>query len=155
MSCTTTAVTGRKGKFQVGDVLVARTTQWSVNPKLATKTEWGDSDTAGYTARMPGRKDATFTAEGKFDDADEQYDLFQPGDKAVAVLWIRPAETDPVVITALYWDFPCAMNDDFNMSVNVDTQEVVGWTSAWGADGIYYYPGEEGATEHELPVDAS
>lgn len=155
MSCTTTAVTGRKGKFQVGTSLVARTTQWSVNPKLATKSEWGDSDTAGYTARMAGRKDATFSAEGKFDDADEQYDLFQPGDKAIAVLWIRIAETTPVVISALYWDFPCAMCDDFNMSVNIDSQEVIGWTSAWGTDGVYYYPGEEGATARTLPLEGS
>lgn len=155
MACTTTAVTGRTGKFVVGTSLVARTTQWAVNPKLATKSEWGDSDTAGFTARMAGRKDATFSADGKFDDEDEQYDLFQPGDKAIAVLYMRIPETTPVVIAGLYWDFPCAMCDDFNMAVNIETQEVIGWTSAWGADGIFYYPGEDGATARVLPLEGS
>ena len=143
MACSLTALTGRNGKFQVGSTIVARLSQWAVNPKLASKSEWGDSDTAGYTARMAGRKDATFSCDGKFDSASEQYDLFQPGDKAACVLWMN--------ITTLYWDFPCAMNDDFSMSLNVETEEVVGWTSAWGADGIFYYPGQAGATSNTYP----
>ena len=134
---TTTALTGRNGKFQVGSTTVARTTTWGVNPKLATKSEWGDSDTAGYTARMPGRRDATYTADGKYDTAAEQFDLFQPEDKAQCGLWMNAS--------ALYWAFPSAMCDDFSMQVNIDTEEVIGWSSSWGADGIFYRPGAEGA----------
>jgi len=29
--------------------------------------------------------------------------------------------------------------------VNIDTEEVIGWTSEWGADGKFYYPGESEA----------
>lgn len=145
MSCSTTVRTGRYGKFQVDDTLVARTTGWSVSPKLASASEWGDSDTAGYTARAAGRKDSTFTAEGKYDADDEQYDLFFIGDKLAAVLWMSSED-------ALYWDFPCAMCSDFSMSVNIDSQEVIGWQSSWGADGIFYYPGQTGATAHTLPA---
>jgi hypothetical protein len=141
-TATTTAVTGVAGRFTVGATSVARTTKWSVNPKLASKSEWGDSDTGGYTARTPGRKDATYSAEGKFDSTSEQWDLFQPGDKAACVLFMN---------TTLYWDFPCAMNDDFSLVVDVDTQEVIGWTSAWGADGIFYYPGQSGAGSRTYP----
>jgi len=144
MAGTTTALTGRNGKFVVGTSYVARTTQWSVNPKLASKSEWGDSDTAGYTARMAGRRDATFSAEGKYDTDSEQFDLFQPGDKAQVALWMDA--------TSLYWAFPCAMNDDFNLSVNIDTEEVEGWTSAWGADGIFYRPGQVDAPVYTLPA---
>ncbi len=137
-----TALTSRGGKFTVDDQLVARITGWEVNPKLASSSEWGDSDGQGFTNRMAGRKDATFTAEGKFDVNDEIFDLFQPEDIAIAVLWLD---------AATYWDFPRALNDDFNLTVDVDTEEVIGWTSAWGADGPYYYPGHPDANARALP----
>ena len=137
-------LTGRNGKFVVGTSLVARTTKWDVNPTLAGGSEWGDSDSAGYTNRTPGRKDATFTAEGKYDTSDEVFDLFQPEDVAIVVLWMDA--------TALYWDFPRALCNDFSMSIDIDTEEVIGWSSSWGADGIFYRPGEAGATARTLPA---
>lgn len=144
MPATNTTLVGKDGAHVVGSTQVARSTQWAVNPKLATKSEWGDSDTEGFTARQPGRKDATFTSEGKYDTSSEQFDLFQPGDKAISTLWMNR--------TTLYWDFPCAMNDDFSMTVNMDTQEVVGWTSAWGADGAYHRPGHADAAARTFPA---
>ena len=137
-------LTGRSGKFVVGTDLVARTTQWAVNPKLASSSAWGDSDGEGYTNRAPGRRDATFSAEGKYDTSDEIFDIFQPEDIAIAVLWMDA--------TNLYWDFPRAMCEDFNLTVNIDSEEVIGWTSNWGADGIFYYPGQSGATVRTLPA---
>jgi len=137
------SLTGRNGKFVVDDTLVARVTQWAVNPTLASSSEWGDSDSAGYTNRAAGRRDATFTAEGKFDTSDEVYDLFQPEDIAACVLWLDAS--------SLYWDFPRALCNDFNLTVNIDTEDVIGWTSNWGADGIFYRPGQSGATSRSLP----
>ena len=137
-------LTGRNGKFQVAASLVARTTQWAVNPKLASSSEWGDSDSAGYTNRAAGRKDATFNGEGKYDTEDEVFDLFMPGDNAVAVLWMNA--------TALYWDFPRALCSDFNLTINIDSEEVIGWQSNWGADGQFFYPGQSGATTRTLPT---
>jgi hypothetical protein len=139
-------LTGRNGKFFVDTVFVARTTQWAVNPKMATSSTWGDSDSCGYTNRAAGRKDATFTAEGKYDTTDEVYDIFMPGDILTAVLWMDN--------TSLYWDFPRALNEDFNMTVNIDTEEVIGWTSSWGADGIFYRPGDANATARTPDVGA-
>ena len=136
-------VTGRNGKFVVGTSLVSRCTQWDVNPTLATSNEWGDSDGAGFTNRSAGRKDATFNAEGKYDTTDEIFDLFQPGDIAIAVLWLDNL--------TLYWDFPRALCNDFNLVVNIDSEEVIGWTSSWGSDGRYFSPGESGATARVLP----
>ena len=135
--------TGRLGKFVVGTTQVARTTQWAVNPTLASKSEWGDSDSSGFTNRAAGRKDATFSAEGKYDTGTEVFDLFQPEDILIAVLWLDA--------TGLYWDFPRALCDDFNLTVDIDTEEVIGWTSGWGADGVFYYPGEASATVRVLP----
>lgn len=139
----TNTVTGRNGKFVVGAALVARTSQWQMTKTLATKSEWGDSDSAGFTNRAAGRKDATFTSEGKYDTSDEVFDLFQPEDIAIATLWMNN--------TTLYWDFPRALCDNFQLTVNVDTEEVIGWTSAWGADGVFHYPGEAGAAVRVLP----
>jgi hypothetical protein len=138
-----TALTGRLGKFVVEDTLVARATKFDINASMATKSEWGDSDSGGYTNRAAGRRDATFDSEGKYDTADEVFDLFEEGDIAEAVLWMND--------TSLYWTFPRALSLDFKMSVNIDTEEVIGWTSSWGADGIYYRPGQAGAPTHVLP----
>lgn len=137
-------LTGRNGEFVVNSARVARITGWEVNPTLATSSEWGDSDTNGFTARAPGRKDATFTSEGKFDTTDEVFDLFQPEDLAVATLWLDNA--------GLYWDFPRALCTDFNLSVDVDSEEVIGWSSSWGADGAYTFPGQAGAATRSLPA---
>ena len=138
-------LTGRNGKFVVGVTLVARITSWSVNPTLAGTAEWGDSDSGGYTNRAAGRIDGTFTAEGKFDTdiAHNAFNLFARGDVAIAVLWLDGA--------ALYYDFPRALCMDFNLTVDPDTEEVIAWTSSWGADGVYYYPGEVGATPRLMP----
>lgn len=139
----TTSLIGRYGKFVVGASRVARTKQWQVSPKLATSSEWGDSDSAGYTNRAPGRKDATFTAEGVYDTAVQSFTLFQPGDILKCVLWMDA--------TSLYWVFPRALNSEFQLTVNIDSEEVEAWSSSWGADGIFYYPGQSGASAETLP----
>ena len=126
-----TTLTGRNGLFKVSGTVVARTTQWAINPTLATSTEWGDSDSAGYTNRAPGRKDCTFTAEGKYDASDQNaYILFQPGDILAVILYLAGA-------VAPYYNFDRALCTDFNLTVNIDTEEVIGWTSSWGSDGSY------------------
>ena len=138
----TTAITGKDGEHVVGGTAIARMTQWNLTRTLASTAEWGDSDCNGYTARLAGRKDATFSSEGKFDTGAEVYDTFQPGDNASSVLWMT---------TTLYWDFPRSLCSDFNLVIDVDTEDVVGWTSSWGSDGVFYYPGQAGATSRSYP----
>lgn len=155
-------LTGRHGKHMVGSSLVARLTEWAVNPSLASSSEWGDSDSEGFTCRAPGRKGATFNTGGKYDTSDEVFDLFQPEDIAIGVLWLtdyRVTSGEQVLgsarsyaaFTDLYWDFPRALCNDFNLTVNIDSQEVIGWTSGWGNDGPFYRPGQSGATARTLP----
>ena len=136
-------LTGRNGKFAVAETAVARSTTWAVNPTLASSSEWGDSDSEGFTNRAAGRKDATFIAEGKYDLVTEQFDIFQPEDILQTTLWLD-GSTDNLG-DRLYYDFPRALCNDFNLTVDIDTEEVIGWTSAWGADGRFYKPGEVGA----------
>lgn len=121
-----------------------------MNPKLASTSEWGDSDSNGYTNRAPGRRDATFTAEGKYDYGLQTFSLFMPGDRVKSVLWINPALVSPQpVVPAAYWDFPFSLCSEFNMTVNMDSQEVIGWTSSWGADGIFYAPGQTANRDYQ------
>jgi hypothetical protein len=129
-----TALTGRFGKFRVGSTNVARVSEWEVSPSLAHKAEWGDSDSAGFTNRMGGRKDCKFSAQGKHDTAAPQYSLFAPGDIVAANLFMD-------IQSNLGWTFPRALCEDFKLVLNMDTEDVVGWTSAWGADGEYLPPG--------------
>jgi hypothetical protein len=137
------SLVGRGGRHVVETTLVSRLKTWAVNPKLATHSEWGDSDTAGFTARAEGRHDATFDTAGVYDTANEQFDLFQEGDILISTLWMN--------LTTLYWDFPRSLCMDFKLNVNIETEEVIGWDSSWGADGVYYRPGEAGAPARTLP----
>lgn len=131
-------LTGRNGKHQVGSSDIARSTSWAVNQALASSSEWGDSDSSGYTNRAAGRRDCTFSSEGKYDSTDEVFDLFVPGDNLASYLFLDKNN-------ALYWAFPRSLNSSFNLTVDIDTEQVIGWTSDWGADGIFYRPGEAGA----------
>ena len=139
-------LSGRRGMFMVNDYRIAKTTEWNVNPALAHTSEWGDSDSHGYTSRLPGRKDCKFSAQGKYDENDEVFDIFEPGDLADAALFMD---------TGLYWAFRESLNLDFKLAVNIDTEEVIGWTSDWGADGKYYYPGQSGATSYEISDESA
>ena len=138
-----TSVIGRNGKHVVGSSRVGRVKQWVVNRKLASESAWGDSDSNGFTNRAKGREDATFTSEGVYDTAVETFDLFKPGDITLSALWMNNVN--------LYWAFPRALNSDFQLTVNIDSQEVIGWTSSWGADGEFFHPGEAGAPSYTLP----
>jgi len=126
-------LTGRDGEHTVDGTYVARLQTWDVNPKLANTNEWGDSDSNGYTNRSAGRKDATFDTTGTYDTTDEVWDLFEEGDNAASILEMNDT---------LNWNFPRSLCMDFKVSVNIDTEEVIGWTSSWGADGQYYRPGQ-------------
>lgn len=128
-----TALTARNGHFKIENQIIARATQWAVNRSLATKSEWGDSDGGGWTNRAAGRRDCTFDSEGKYDTEDEQWDIFVPEDILAAELYMKEA---------LFWYLPRALCLDFKLAVNIDTEEVIGWTSAWGADGKMNAPGE-------------
>lgn len=138
----TTARTGKDAKAVVDDELIARMTSWAFNPS-AGETAWGDSDSEGYTNRACGRKDGTGSTAGKFDEDTPVYDLFIAGDIVEYVLWENTAD---------YWALPSAFVQNFNLTYDQDSKEVVGWTSDFGADGKFYYPGQSGAPSHTLPA---
>lgn len=143
MACTSNAITGRLGKAVADDALVARLTEFNFTA-TAGETTWRDSDSAGYTNRLVTFLDATGSVAGKYDSGTEIWDTFWIGDKPKLVLWQTANAGD-------YFAFPCVLITSFAYVVNVDTQEVVGWTANWGADGIFYYPSQSGAPSESLP----
>jgi hypothetical protein len=136
-----TAVSGEIGKAVVEGDLIARLTTWSINAQ-SSESAWGDSDSAGYTNRKKARLDLTGTIGGKLDSDDYVYDIFDEGDIVELVLWENATR---------YWVLPSCLIQNFQLEFNPDTKEVVGWTADFGADGIYYKPGQQGAPTHSLP----
>ena len=122
-------VSGRGGSVSVGGVPLLRIKSWSVTETRRGGSEWGDSDSGGYTNRSPGAMDCTFQCEGVYDTTTPIVNVFAPNDIAIVVL-------DGGVGCPGY-NFPRAICTDFGQSVNADTEEVVGWTSSWGSDGTY------------------
>ena len=137
-----TALTGQFGAITVADENVARTTKWSIKSKLAHTSEWGDSDSQGHTNRAPGRHDRTNSIAGKYDTDVEQYNVFDAGDIVSEKLY--PSLNNPDQ-EDLFWYFPRALCSDFSMDVDMDSEEVIGWTSEFGEDGPSFRPGESPA----------
>lgn len=134
------SIIGRYGQIYAATgggalTLLARVTQWVVNPKMATSSEWGDSDSGGYTNRAPGRIDCTFSCEGKFETSAQSVSLFAPGDIVTAEL---RAARSPYPLLA--WNFPRALCTDYKLTVNIDSEEVESWTAEFGADGSFTRP---------------
>lgn len=143
MPCSNASVArGNAGKVEVDDNLIARIKQWSLTTTSAPQA-FGDSDSGGYTNRVPGRLDATGSLTGVYDMDDPVYDLFVPGDVVELVLWER---------TAKYWAFPCVVMDNFRVTFNMDTKEAVEWSADFAADGIFYAPGQSGAPAESYPA---
>ena len=142
MPCSSESVrTGNQGKAEIDDTPVARITVWELTVTVE-ETAWGDSDSAGFTNRVAGRKDCTGKVTGKFDNDDPAYDLFDVGDSVELVLW----ETENS-----YWHFPCVLMQSYAVSYNMDTKEAVEWNADFGADGIFYRPGAAGAPSEVYP----
>lgn len=137
-----TAVMGDKGEVVADGTAIARTTGWTFNPKIG-ESAWGDSDSAGYTLRKGARKDGSGSCEGKYDDTTPQSAVVEIGDEPELVLWITQT---------LYYYMPCVLITGFSLSVNMDSKEVVGWSCDFGCSGIFYRPGQSGATPKTYPA---
>ena len=135
------AVMGDAAEAVYDGTAVARMTQWTFNPTSGI-SEWGDSDGGAFTNAKPTRKSGGGSVEGKLDSGSEVYDVFVPGDEPTLVLWIN---------ATLYYDLPCAVIGTFSLTLDQDSKEVVGWSSDFTASGVFYYPGEAGATVRSYP----
>lgn len=136
-----TAVTGENAKTTIDDALLLRGTQFSITYE-SSETAWGDSDSGGYTARKKARRDATGSLTGKLDSGTKFYGMFDEGD--IIDLAIFEDSTT-------YHSFPRALAQNISITYDQDTKEVTEVSSDFGADGIFYKPGEAGAPSKSLP----
>ena len=141
MACSTSVRTGNLAKVEVDGVAIARTTEWELTEEVEV-TEFGDSDSEGYTNAVPGRRKASGSMTGKFDNDEPVYDLMAAGDYVALVLWEN---------TTSYWAMPCVLITSFNIVYNKDTKEPVEWTADFTSDNIYYRPGQSGAPSETYP----
>jgi len=147
-----TARTGRAGRAVLGETLMARLTQWSVNHTMS-ETAWGDSDSEGFTSRKEAREDCTGSLTGKFDTTQKIHSFGVastdiggiPGIVTKLVLW-------EAMDVASYWVFPCVLLQNFQMTVDMDTKEVIEWTIDYGADGRFYRPGATNIPVESVPA---
>ena len=139
-------LSGRRGRVMVGSATLARCTQWTLTKTKAGGTEWGDSDSQGFTNRGGGRRDATGTVEFKLETSVPQYNVVEEGDHVQLALWLDGAEAGS------YFVFPRVQVSDVNLTVDMDSQEVIGGSFSWGADGVFYAPGESGAPSIAPPI---
>ena len=142
----TTAISGKNGKVVVASTLITRLTMWRLNVVSGTSA-WGDSESEGFTNRIATRIDGTGSIGGKFDTNRKPYNVFNPGNVVTLALWLGGAAG----ASNGYYAFPSAVITSFDLEVNQDTQEVVGWTANFEADGRFYYPGQSGAPAYTLP----
>ena len=139
-----TARTGKNGKCVIAGTLTKRLTKWSLTAEV-DESVWADSDSAGYANALGGRRRATGSIEGKFESDREQYDIMREGDEVKLVLWQSTTAGD-------YWQFPTVLIKNFEIELDQDTQEVVGWSAEWGSSGIFYAPGQASAPAETLPT---
>lgn len=140
----TTGRLPKLGVVSVDGTRIARITQFSINSEVG-ESAWGDSDSEGYTNRLPARADCTGSLQGKFDNDSPVYDLFAPGDIVQLDLFETNAAGD-------YWALPSALIKNFQLTYDQDSKEVVGWTADFGTDGKFYYPGQSGAPSRSYPT---
>lgn len=143
-ACPTGALTGKDGNVVCDTVRLARITQWTLTETVGV-TEFADSDSGGFTNRLPQRKEASGTFDFKFDDTYPQYDRIRAGECCHLVLFMTPT---------IWWDIPVALITSLGFTVNVEDLEVEEGTADWQSSGIFYAPGES-PHSHTLPAGPS
>ena len=145
-----TALTGTDGIAVFGESsLVARLTNWSINHSVG-ETAWGDSDSYGYTSRKRAREDATGSMTGKFDTTTKIYALGAAATGLAGLLTKLVLWQDRTA--GQYWMFENALIQNYQMTVDMDSKEVVEWSMDFGADGKFYRPGQTSAPAATVPA---
>ena len=139
---------GENGQAHINGVYVPRVKQWSITCSSSEST-WGDSDSVGFTNRKAARRDCTGSLTGVQEDNDgatknimrilagSDAALSNPTRISNLTLW----EENGVTPKRRWW-FPSAMVQNFNITYDMDTKEVVEWTLDFASDGVFFRPQE-------------
>lgn len=131
------AISGKNGSVETtsgsggGDGAQAEITGWTFNT-TSNNPSWASSTNPGYKKRVAGVKDATGTINGKYNAANAIFDTLAPGVTATLTLKLDSGN---------YYTVP-AIIDDFNLEVDMDNGDVVGWTANFSSNGAWANPGD-------------
>ena len=148
------AISGYAGDVKIGSTSIIEITKWSFNPKINV-SKYASNKTSGYKAAVPGVRDGSGTAEGKWVGVNPVYTTVYEGLLATLNLYIDAVS---------FWAVPSCI-ESFKIDVDLDNGEIVGWSAdfqtngAWTApaagltfDPELIVPGSEGMLAPDLPL---
>jgi hypothetical protein len=121
-------ICGKEGSVVIGATELPEITMWSFNPTITTQS-YASNKTNGFKRKVCGSKDATGSLEGKWDRTDPITDHFTEGSTVTLLLHLDTTRkiTVPALITGM------------TIEVNIDDNEIEGWTADFEADGEWTY----------------
>lgn len=148
----TSARSGAGGQAYINGRYVVRLKQWSVSV-TASESAWGDSDALGFTNRKLARKDCTGSLTGvqQHSNANTQdiYQIISGSTNSRTPLAGRVTSLElweDNFYAGDSWYFPSVLIQNFNITYDMDTMEVVEWTMDFAADGLFFRPYETPCT---------
>jgi len=121
-------ISGIKGKVSVGGDL-AEITGWTFNP-TSNNPSWASVTNDGYKTRVAGAKDGTGSCQGKYDPGNSVITTLGVGKKVTMLLYIDDTRSYSVP----------AIIDSFEIEVDADDGEAVGWSCDFSTRGKWTDP---------------
>lgn len=131
------AISGKNGSVETtsgsggGDGAQAEITGWTFNT-TSNNPSWASSTNPGYKKRVAGVKDGNGTISGKYDSSNTLFDTLEPGVTVTLTLKINATGSNYYVVPAII--------DEFNIEVDMDNGDVVGWTANFSTNGEWSEP---------------
>lgn len=118
-------ISGVGGSVDSGSEL-AEITTWTFTT-TSNNSAWASSTNPGYKKRVGGVRDCSGTVNGKFNGDLTDYDDLEAGASVTLTLKINATH---------YYTVP-ALVDEFNLEVDMDNGEVVGWSLNFSGNGAW------------------
>lgn len=128
-------ISGKDGSVELtgapaGDGAQAEITGWTLNTS-SNNPSWASSTNPGYKKRVAGVKDCNGSISGKYNSDNVLFDSLLPGVSVTLTLKLSGS--------AGFYAVP-ALIDDFNLEVDMDNGDVVGWTANFSGNGAWTVP---------------
>ncbi len=122
-------ISGKNGYAKIGATNIAEVTGWSFKPS-SNNSAWGSSDSSGYKKRVAGTKDGSGSIEGKYDPSTSFIGVIDVGTEVTLLLYINATK---------YYSVPSII-DSYDLSVDINDGEVVGFSADFSTNGTWTNP---------------
>lgn len=123
------AISGKDGDVKIASTSVSEVGAWTFNPKANT-VKYASNKTGGYKRAVAGVKDATGTANCKFDPATLPTASLAEGTGVTLLLYLN---------ATLYYSVPSVI-DDLRYNVDIDGGEIVSFDVNFSSNGAWTNP---------------